>query len=60
MRAFRAVCNRPSPRLLPVLLLLLVAAAPAPSRKPAEVFEGASHVLTWFRVVRLSGAAIRE
>jgi VWFA-related protein len=45
MRAFRAVCNRPSPRLLPVLLLLLVAAAPAPSRKPAEVFEGAAHVV---------------
>ncbi len=45
MRAFRAVCNRPSPRLLPVLLLLLVAAAPAPSRKPAEVFEGSSHVV---------------
>ena len=45
MRAFRAVCNRPSPRLLPVLLLLLVAAAPAPSRKPTEVFEGASHVV---------------
>jgi VWFA-related protein len=45
MSAFRVVRNRPSPRLLPVLLLLLVAAAPAPSRKPAEVFEGASHVV---------------
>jgi VWFA-related protein len=27
------------------LLLLLVAAAPAPSRKPADVFEGSSHVV---------------
>jgi VWFA-related protein len=45
MSAFRAVRNRPSPSLLPVLLLLLVAAAPAPSRKPAEVFEGSSHVV---------------
>ncbi|MFY9825914.1 MAG: VWA domain-containing protein [Thermoanaerobaculia bacterium] len=48
MSVFRAVRNRPSPRLLPVLLLLfvaVVAAAPAPSRKPAEVFEGASHVV---------------
>jgi VWFA-related protein len=45
MSVFRAVRNRPSPHLLPVLLLLLVAAAPAPSRKPGEVFEGASHVV---------------
>ncbi len=45
MSVFRAVRNRPSPHLLPVLLLLLVAATPAPSRKPADVFEGASHVV---------------
>jgi VWFA-related protein len=45
MRTFRAVRNRSSLSLSPVLLLLLVAAAPAPSRKPAEVFEGSSHVV---------------
>jgi len=45
MSVFRAVRTRPSPHLLPVLLLLLAAAAPAPSRKPADVFEGSSHVV---------------
>src|SRR5258708_33799586 len=45
MRGFRAICTRPPPSLLPVLLLFLVAAAPVPSGKPAEVFEGASHVV---------------
>lgn len=45
MSAFRAVRNRPSLSLSPVLLLFLVAAAPPPSRKPADVFEGASHVV---------------
>ena len=53
MSLFRAVRNRPSARLLPVLLLLLPAAAPVPAqtrkpaetKKPTETFEGTSHVI---------------
>ena len=53
MSLFRAVRNRPASRLLPVLLLLLPAAAPVPAqtrkpaeaRKPVETFEGTSHVV---------------
>src|SRR5436853_3968986 len=53
MSLFCAVRNRPSARLLPVLLLLLPAAAPVPAqtrkpaetKKPTETFEGTSHVI---------------
>src|SRR5947209_7292484 len=52
MSVFRAVRHHPSTCLLPVLLLLLAAAAPAETRKPAETakkpagtFEGTSHVV---------------
>ncbi|HEV7507713.1 MAG TPA: VWA domain-containing protein [Thermoanaerobaculia bacterium] len=53
MSVFQAVRNRPSPYLLPFLLVLLVAAAPA--RKPAETFEGSSHVVAVEVPVNVSG-----
>ncbi|HEX4959242.1 MAG TPA: VWA domain-containing protein [Thermoanaerobaculia bacterium] len=53
MSVFQAVRTRPSTCLLPAALLLLLAAAPVPAqnrkppepRKPAETFEGTSHVV---------------